>query len=198
MSSNFNTHRSGALTVLFGCCMAGATWHCCRFDAGSVYTIQPCTSLQCHFIQRHTGTVHACLAVTCHLHFWHNDWDLLCTTTVTRRCNGYRSKSQHRKLTMEKKILPPLLRGLEPGNFRSRVRRSNLWVIPAPSIVNEDFVSCFNIVNQDVVSYFSLTGLYIVIALCQHHMPVILRPPLRRLAVISARWSRHGQLLYHA
>ena len=46
---------------------------CCRFGASSVYTIQPCTRLQCHFIQSHIGRVYACLAVTCHLHFWHND-----------------------------------------------------------------------------------------------------------------------------
>ena len=34
-----------------------------------VYTIQPCTSLQCHFTQNHTHRVHACLAITSHLHF---------------------------------------------------------------------------------------------------------------------------------
>ena len=27
--------------------------------------------------------VYACLAVTCHLHFWQNDWDLLHATAVT-------------------------------------------------------------------------------------------------------------------
>ena len=35
------------------------------------------------------------------------------------------SKSQHTKLTLEKKILPPLLPGFELANFRSRVRRFN-------------------------------------------------------------------------
>ena len=39
--------------------------------------------------------------------------------------NGYRNKCQHRKLTQEKKILPPLLRGLEPLTFQPGVRRSN-------------------------------------------------------------------------
>ena len=43
-----------------------------------------------------------------------------------------KKKSQHRKLTLEKKILPPLQPGLEPGTFRSRVRRSNHWGILAP------------------------------------------------------------------
>ena len=91
----------------------------------SVYTIQPCTRLQCHFIQSHIGRVYACLAVTCHLHFWQNDRDLLCATAVTRGWNGYRNKNQHSKSSLETKILPPLLPGLEPGTFRSRVRLSN-------------------------------------------------------------------------
>ena len=51
--------------------------------------------------------VYACLAVTCHLHFWQNDRDFLRATVVTRGWNGYRNKSQHRKSTLEKKILPP-------------------------------------------------------------------------------------------
>ena len=126
-----NIHESGVLVALFGSCMAGATWNCYRLGESSVYTIQPCTSLQCHFIQRHIGRVYVCLAVTCHLHFWQNDRDRLRATAITRGWNGYRNKSQHRKLALEKKILPPLLPGFEPGTFRSRVRRSNHWAIPA-------------------------------------------------------------------
>ena len=65
--------------------------------------------------------MHACSAVTCHLHFWQNDWDLLrATAAVTRGWNGFRNKSQHRKSTLENKIRPPLLPGLEPGTFLSR------------------------------------------------------------------------------
>ena len=76
--------------------------------------------------------MYACLAVTCHLHFWQNDRDFLCATVVTRGWNGYRNKSQHRKSTLEKKILPPFQQGFEPATFQSRVRRSNHWAIPAP------------------------------------------------------------------
>ena len=68
-------------TVLFGCYMADATWNCRRLGARSVYTIQPRTSLQCHFIRSH---MHVRLSVTCHLHFWKNDRDLLRATVVTR------------------------------------------------------------------------------------------------------------------
>ena len=73
-----------------------------------------CTSynhVSCHFMQNHIPKVYACLGATCHLHFWRNDRGLLCATAVTRGWNGYRNKSQHTKLTMEKKILPPLLQG---------------------------------------------------------------------------------------
>ena len=114
----FNIHGSGVLTVLFGCCMVGATRNCCRLGASYVYTIQPYTSLQCHFIQRHRGRVYVCLIVTCHRHFWQNDRDLLCSTAVTRGWNGYRNKSQHRKLTLEKKTFSRRsCRGSNPGPF---------------------------------------------------------------------------------
>ena len=85
-----------------------------------------------HFMQSHICKVHACFAVTCHLHFWQNDRDLLRATAVTRGWNGYQNKSQHRKSTLEKKILPPLLQGFEPATFQSRVRCSNHWAIPTP------------------------------------------------------------------
>ena len=65
---------------------------CCRFGASSVYTIQPYTRLQCHFIQSHIGKVYACLAVTCHLHFWQNDRDLLRATAVRNNGGGTDTK----------------------------------------------------------------------------------------------------------
>ena len=47
----------------------------------------------CHFMQSHMRKVYACLAVTCHLHFWQNDRVfLLRATAVTRGWNGYRHK----------------------------------------------------------------------------------------------------------
>ena len=86
-----------------------------------------------HFMQSHIRKVRACLAVTCHLHVWQNGRDILRATAVTRGWNGYWNNSrQHRKLTTGNKILPPLLDGLEPATFQSRVRRSNHWAIPAP------------------------------------------------------------------
>ena len=77
----------------------------------------PYNRAPCHFMQSHIRKVHACLSVTCHLHFWQNDRGLLRATAVTRRWNGYRNKSQHKKLTPEKNILPPLMQGSNPRPF---------------------------------------------------------------------------------
>ena len=60
------------VTVLFGCYMAGATWNCCCLHSHFVYTIQPSTNLQCHFIGCHIPRMYACLSVACHLHLWQN------------------------------------------------------------------------------------------------------------------------------
>ena len=86
--------------------------------------------------------MYACLAVTCQLHFWQNDRDFLRATVVTRGWNGYRNKSQHRKSTLEKKILPPFQQGFEPATFQSQVRCSNHWAIPAPKQVKIGQCSC--------------------------------------------------------
>ena len=121
-----NIHRSGVLTAL-----AWLVPH----ETASVSAQVLCTPYNhaaCHFMQSHIRKVYACLAVTCHLHFWQNDRDLLRATAVTRGWNRYRNKSQHRKSTLEKKILPPLQQGFEPATFQSRVRRSNHWAIPYP------------------------------------------------------------------
>ena len=61
-------------------------------SARSVYTIQPCMT-SCHFAQSHVGWAHACLAVTCHLHFWQTDRDLFRCYCGNTGWNGYRNKS---------------------------------------------------------------------------------------------------------
>ena len=140
---------------------------CCCLGVSSVYTIQPRTSLQCHFIQSHIGRVYVCLAVTCYLHFWQNDRDLLRITAVTRGWNGYRNKNQHRKLTLEKNILPPLLQGFEPATFQSRVRRSNRWAIPLPEIVpaktDQSERLCSEAIYLKTATQFTITSLQLQI-----------------------------------
>ena len=92
------------------------------------------TNAEAWFNKSHIRKVYACLDVTCHLHFWQNDRGLLRATvaTVTRGWNGYQNKSQHRKSTLKKKILPPFQQGFEPATFQSRVQCSNHRAIPAP------------------------------------------------------------------
>ena len=80
-------------------------------------------------IKSHIRKVYACLAVTCHLHFWQNDRDFLRASVVTRGWNGYRNKSQHRKSTLEKKILPPSPR---PFNHESGALTTELS--PPPTV----------------------------------------------------------------
>ena len=111
------------VTVMFGCYMAGAKWNCGHLSASSVYT---------QYIRSHILWMHVCLAVTCHLHFWQNDQDLLHSTAVSWGWNSYWNEIQHRKLTLEKKILLLLLLGLEPETFWLWVHHSIHWAIPAP------------------------------------------------------------------
>ena len=63
----------------------------------------PYNHAPCHFMQSHICKMHVYLAVTSRLHFWQNDRGL------SQGWNEYRNKSQHRRLTLENKIiLPPL------------------------------------------------------------------------------------------
>ena len=73
-----STHRSGALTAL-----AWLVPH----EAAAISAQVPWTPYNhppCHFMQNHIRKMYACLAVTCHLHFWPNDRDLLHATAVAR------------------------------------------------------------------------------------------------------------------
>ena len=121
-----NIHRSGVLTAL--------AWLVPHETAAILAQVlsTPYNHAPRHFMRSHIRKVYAYLAVTCHLHFWQNDWDLLRATAVTRGWNRYWNKSQHSKLTLEKKILLPLLQGFKPATFQSRVRHSNGWAIPLP------------------------------------------------------------------
>ena len=108
------------------------TWlverNCCHLGARSVYTMST--------MHQFTVSLHSKLhaygacefSLSCPLHFWQKDRDLLrATAGVTRGWNGYRNKSQHRTLTLEKKIRPPLLPGFEPKHLN---HKSGTVVLP--------------------------------------------------------------------
>ena len=94
----------------------------------------------CHVTSwSHIRRVYECLAVNCHLHFWQNDRDILWATAITLEWKGYQSKSQHRKLTFEKTILPPLLPGLKPLTFLKyscRLSRTHAHTQSNTNIIN--------------------------------------------------------------
>ena len=123
------------------------------------------TNAEARFNKIHIRKVYACLAVTCHLHFWQNDRDFLRATVVTRGWNGYRDKSQHRKSTLEKKILLPFQQGFEPATFQSWVRCSNHWAIPAPK-PRRRFETCFLYLAEYSVKNFITTRQYLVNLMC--------------------------------
>ena len=83
----FNIHRSGVLQRWHGWC------HKKPLPSRRVLCT-PYNHAPCHFMQSHIRKVYACLRVTCHLHFWQNDRDLLRhIAAVTLGWKGYRSKS---------------------------------------------------------------------------------------------------------
>ena len=73
--------------------------------ACSVYLFSTTMLMSHHFMQSYLHKVHVCLVVTCHLHFWLNDWNLVCAFVVVGVEGGGgvdTEMSQHRKLTLEK------------------------------------------------------------------------------------------------
>ena len=77
-SAFLNIHRSGVLTALVPQESAA------RESQSRRVLCTPYNHAPCHFMQSHIRKVYACLAVTCHLRFWQNDWGLLRATAVTR------------------------------------------------------------------------------------------------------------------
>ena len=68
---------------------------------------KPYSHAPCHFMQlSHLRKMYACLAVTCHLHFWQNDRDILRATAVTWGWNGYQKKSAQKLDPGEEKCRP--------------------------------------------------------------------------------------------
>ena len=81
------------------------------------------------------------LAVIGHLHFWQNDRDLLRAAAVTRN----RNRNQHRKLTLDKKIIRFSCRSCEGSNPRPFDHESraitelspfSVWVFPSVELVD--------------------------------------------------------------
>ena len=75
-----------------------------------------CDQCEARFNKSHIRKVYACLAVTCHCTFGRMTGIFTCTCGNT----GVETDteiSQHRKSTLEKKILPPFQQGFEPATL---------------------------------------------------------------------------------
>ena len=71
-----------------------------------------------HFIRSHICRVHLCLAITCHLHFWQNDRDLLCATQSPKQMGfgatiqWYQRGGMHTEITVITESSPRYAQGL--------------------------------------------------------------------------------------
>ena len=86
-------------------------------------------------MQSHTHKVHACSAVTCHLHFWQNDRNILHGTAVTPGWNRYRNKSTE-SWPWRRRFSHWSCQDSNPQPFPSWVRHSNHWAIPSLNLVS--------------------------------------------------------------
>ena len=130
-SAFLNIHRSGVLTAL--------AWlvpqESAARESQSRHVLRtPYKHAPCHFMQSHICKVYACLAVTCHLRFlaeWLGSFTCYCGNMGVERILN---KSQHRKLTLEKKILPPFQQGLEPATYIHAIHTGHAACTLSPSV----------------------------------------------------------------
>ena len=117
----------------------------------SVCTIQHYTMLH-HFMQSHILRVHVCLAVTCHCTSGRMTGILACYC-ITQGWNTLQNKSQHRKLTLELKILLPLLLGLKPVTFNHKSGAQNAALSALPKCRSSFKLHCqvIHLHSQDLL-----------------------------------------------
>ena len=113
--------------------MAHAMWNCCHLGARSVYTIQPCTSFQCHIFWSHIPSVHVCLAVTFHQHFWQNDQDLL-RATVVKGVEQILKQGSAQKVDCAEEHFPAIPTGNQTCSLWILNPPLQHWVIPASQL----------------------------------------------------------------
>ena len=126
-SALLTRHRSGVLTAL--------AWLVPRETAAVSAQVlcTPYNHAPCHFMQSHIRKVYACLAVTCHLHFWQNDWGLLRATAVTRGWNEYRNKFSTESRPGRRKFFRRSCRVSNPRPFDHESGALTTELSPSPS-----------------------------------------------------------------
>ena len=125
----FNIHQSGGLIVL-----AWLVPH--ETAAVSVQVLwTPYNHAPCQFMQSHICKVHAYLAVTCHLHFWQNDRDLLCATAVTRGGMETEIRVSTENWPWRRKFSRHSCRDLNPQLFSHESGALTTELSPSPQLV---------------------------------------------------------------
>ena len=122
LRSVFWIHRKwcthSAVWLLYGWC------HVKLLPSRRTFGVQYATKHQFTVLFRsHIRRVHVCLALTCHLHFWGNDLDLLRATAVARGWNRYRNNGRGEETS-----------GFELVTFRPRVLCSATELSPPPGV----------------------------------------------------------------
>ena len=88
-----------------------------------------------NYVNPHPRTWSSTSPASLHLAEWPGSFTCYCGNTGGATDT---EMSQHRNVTLEKKILPPLLPGLEPETFRSWVRRSTAELSQLPVMALSD------------------------------------------------------------
>ena len=133
-------------------------------------------------MQSHIPKVHACITVTCHFALFGRMTRIffMCYCGNMGGWNQYQNKSQHRKLTLEKKLLqlhsPWYNRtgwlGVKRqvtyschscrdsnATFQSRVRRSNHWAVPAAQVPTVEKPELINVLPS--LTYFQRKNTFV-------------------------------------
>ena len=130
----------------------------------------------------------------CNLHFWKKDLDLWSVTAVTQGWNRYQTESQHRKLTLEKKILMPLLPGLEPVIFFYHEFGTLPLSVFTVSIFNYEYVVyvcifsntlCFLLHSEFVICIFSVPVTYLQPNLVCFRLLLITRSSAKKVDIYT-------------
>ena len=93
-------------------------------------------------------TVCACLAVTCHLHFWQNDRDLLRATAVTQGWMDTEIRVSTESRPWRRKFSRRSYRDLNPGPFSLESGALTTELFPSPNFCD---VSCYIQWTIDVI-----------------------------------------------
>ena len=99
------------------------------------------------------------LAVTCHLHFWQNDRDLLRATAVTRGWNGYRNKNQHKKVDPGEETSPAAPAGTRTWDLS--ITSPTLWPLSYPR--SPVFTGMFLRLQLTARNKFSMISFYLIL-----------------------------------